>query len=130
MNILFNLIFMFIYIYVALIIGVPGATNNLIQNKFLLFGGIFIYQLIINLITKLVRPRFPNSSMSSIVKNSIFSSIMAIVGYSIYIDLLLMNVITDMENNKFISSAIISLIITLIIGSTKIAELIINNDFI
>ena len=43
-----------IYIYLSIIIGVPGTDKiNLLKNKIILFTGIFIFELIINSFNKI-----------------------------------------------------------------------------
>jgi hypothetical protein len=133
MNILFNLIFLFIFIYISLIIGVPGTNDNIIKNKLILFIGVFIYQFIVGFISKIskISKETKKHNIKEIFKTSIFTSLISIIGYSLYIDIILMNLIPNSSiNNKFINSAIISVIITSTIGLSKIIELIINNDFI
>ena len=45
MQILSTLILQFIFIYLSLIIGVPGADKyNVFKNKLILFCGIFVFE--------------------------------------------------------------------------------------
>ena len=53
MQILSTLILQFIFIYLSLIIGVPGTDNyNIFKNKLILFCGIFIFETIIKALYK------------------------------------------------------------------------------
>jgi hypothetical protein len=127
MNVLFNLIFLFIYIYISLIIGIPGTGSNIIINKLILFIGIFIYQFIIGFMSNI----YKKHSLKKILKISFSNSLLSIIGYSLYIDLLFMNFISPKYiNNQFTNSAIITIFIISTIATSKIINLIINNDFI
>ena len=92
MQLLSILLLQFIYIYLSLIIGVPGTDKiNLLKNKIILFTGIFVFELVIN--------SFGNkkNDNQNIFYDSIFFSILSIVGYSFYIDLSIM----DSTKQKF-----------------------------
>ena len=53
MQLLSILLLQFTYIYLSIIIGVPGTDKiNLLKNKIILFTGIFIFELIINSFNK------------------------------------------------------------------------------
>ena len=126
MNILFNLLFLFVYIFISLIIGVPGTGNNILKNKLFLFCGIFLYQFIVEFMVKFSK----NESIvfNNILKKSLYNAGISIFGYSIYIDLITMKYLTKIDNT-FTKSAVISCIIILSIGLSKVFEIIIFNDF-
>lgn len=115
MNILLNLVLLFLYIFISLIIGVPGTSQNIIINKIILFAGILLYQLII---------KFTSYNNQQYFKETFTTSLVAILGYSIYIDLLLMNIIpNNLLNNKISNSAIISITIVTVIGIYNIIKI-------
>ena len=54
MNTLSNVLILMIFIYVALIVGVPGtSTNNILRQKFFLFAGITIFQFLLHVVTQI-----------------------------------------------------------------------------
>jgi hypothetical protein len=112
MQLLSILLLQFIYIYLSIIIGVPGTDKiNLLKNKIILFTGIFIFELIIN--------SFSKNYNSNIFYDSIFFAILSIVGYSFYIDLSIMDntklffqrINSDINLNAITISLIISILI-------------------
>lgn len=113
MQLLSILLLQFIYIYLSIIIGVPGTDKiNLLKNKIILFTGIFIFELIINSFNK-------NYNNNNIFYDSIFFAILSIVGYSFYIDLSIMDntkslfqkINSDLNLNAITISLIISILI-------------------
>lgn len=113
MQLLSILLLQFIYIYLSIIIGVPGTDKiNLLKNKIILFTGIFIFELIINSFSK-------NYNNNNIFYDSIFFAILSIVGYSFYIDLSIMDntkslfqkINSDLNLNAITISLIISILI-------------------
>jgi|TARA_B100001093_G_scaffold248919_1_gene238332 hypothetical protein len=113
MQLLSILLLQFIYIYLSIIIGVPGTDKiNLLKNKIILFSGIFIFELIINSFNK-------NYNNNNIFYDSIFFAILSIVGYSFYIDLSIMDntkslfqkINSDLNLNAITISLIISILI-------------------
>ena len=93
MQILSTTILQFIFIFLSLLIGVPGSDKyNILKNKLLLFCGIFIFQIIIISLNK-VNTRC-KVRIKDILNDAFFVSLLSIIGYSIYIDLL------TMENTK------------------------------
>jgi len=127
MQLLSILLLQFIYIYLSIIIGVPGTDNiNVLKNKIMLFTGIFIFELIINSFNK------KKNNNQNIFNDSIFFSILSIVGYSFYIDLSIMDntkQIFQKINSDFNLNAItISLIISILILVFKVLKLLTNNN--
>tara|TARA_Y200000002_G_C22615359_1_gene635756 strand:+ start:707 stop:1120 length:414 start_codon:yes stop_codon:yes gene_type:complete len=127
MQLLSILLLQFIYIYLSLIIGVPGTDKiNLLKNKIILFTGIFVFELVIN--------SFGNkkNDNQNIFYDSIFFSILSIVGYSFYIDLSIMDStkqIFQKINSDFNLNAItISLIVSILILIFKVLKLLTNTN--
>ena len=92
----------------------------------MLFTGIFIFELIINSFNK------KKNNNQNIFNDSIFFSILSIVGYSFYIDLSIMDntkQIFQKINSDFNLNAItISLIISILILVFKVLKLLTNNN--
>lgn len=126
MQILSILLLQFIYIYLSIIIGVPGSDKiNVLKNKIILFTGIFIFELIINSFNK------KKNNNDNVFYDSIFFAILSVVGYSFYIDLSIMDntkQIFQKINSDFNLNAItISLIISTLILIFKILKLLTPN---
>jgi len=125
MQLLSILLLQFIYIYLSIIIGVPGTDKiNVLKNKIILFTGIFLFELIIN--------SFNKKNNNNTFYDSIFFAILSIVGYSFYIDLSIMDntkQIFEKINSDFNLNAItISLIISVLILIFKILKLLTSNN--
>lgn len=134
MNIIKNVLLIFIFLLVFIIIGIPGMeSNNLINTKLYLFGGIMIFQLLLKSMYKL---RYKcKISLKSILSDSIITGMSCVIGYSIFSDLITMEntkniIIPYIENNTRSKAFVIATIITGFILCTKIIELIIwtKND--
>ena len=53
MQVLSTLILQFLFIYLSLIVGVPGTDeHNIMKNKWILFSGIFGFQTLIKSVRK------------------------------------------------------------------------------
>jgi len=131
MNIIINIFLLFIFIYGTTLIGIPGLMHdNLILNKLYIFIGIFLFQLIFDLIenTKNIKQK----KLSEIIKDSVSIAIISVIGYSIYLDLLQMNsthnIMSNITSTKYINSAILSGIISIFVFIIKIIELFIDES--
>jgi hypothetical protein len=129
MQILSTTILQFIFIFLSLLIGVPGTDKyNILKNKLILFCGIFIFQIIINSFNK-IKSRC-NVRIRDIINESFFVSLLSIIGYSIYTDLLTMNntkiLIQPYLENKHMTSLIMSGIIVAFIFIIKILQIIVS----
>ncbi|VVU95051.1 hypothetical protein CPAV1605_776 [seawater metagenome] len=117
MNTLSKLIIFFIFLFLSILSGLTGKdNNNIIKNKLFLFTGVFIFQFILNLIDEYKkRNRYRTIKLNDILIDSVQVSAMAIIGYSVYVDLLLMpsthNFIKPYIGNKVKNSASISCVI-------------------
>ena len=126
MQLLSILLLQFIYIYLSIIIGVPGTDKiNLLKNKIILFTGIFIFELIINSFSK-------NYNNNNIFYDSIFFAILSIVGYSFYIDLSIMDntklLFQKINSDLNLNAITISLIISILILVFKTFKLLTPNS--
>mgnify|MGYP001196374485 CR=1 FL=1 len=129
MQILATTILQFIFIFISLLIGVPGTDKyNILKNKLILFCGIFIFQIIINSLNK-IKTRC-QARLQNIINDSFFVSILSIIGYSIYTDLLIMdntkNLVKPFLENKHLTAFLISSIIASFIFIIKILQIILG----
>ena len=127
MQILSTLILQFIFIYLSLIIGVPGTDNyNIFKNKLILFCGIFIFETIIKALYK--SRNQCNNNFKNFITDSFLISILSIVGYSFYIDLSLLETTKDFffksSNDPNLSALLISGIICSLILLVRTIQLI------
>ena len=131
MQILSSLILQFIFIYLSLIIGVPGTDQyNILKNKLVLFSGIFIFQTLIKSISK--ARSGCKVSLNNLLVDSFFISTLSIVGYSFYIDLSLIDstkhVFKKFSNDPYMSSLAISSIITALILFVTIIQFLVKGS--
>jgi len=129
MQVLSTLILQFIFIYLSLIIGVPGTDKyNIMKNKLILFSGIFIFQTLIKSISR-VRVGC-KVSLKNLLIDSFLVGLVSVVGYSFYIDLSLVNSTKSLYNqfssNPQISALAISGIITGFILAIRISQILIR----
>ena len=126
MRILVHIIILFIFVYVLLMINIPQiAQNDYIKMKIYIFGGIFIFEFIVALITTIFKKCLIN--IGKIIKNSLLTALICTIGYSIYNDLawksnpLVINQTTNVQNLT------ISIIIILFIIFGYFIEILLNN---
>lgn len=129
MKILLNLILQFIFIYLALIIGIPGLNeDNIFKSKMILFIGIVIFQIFIKSSIKLkFKCKF---SIKKTLTESLFIGILAVFGYSFYLDMTNMNytkdILESLEVNEYIPPFIISFIINFCILAILLFQMLFN----
>ena len=131
MNILFNIILIYFFLFVAFVVGVPGTNKyNIIQNKLILFIGIFLLQfilLIINKISNNCKVQF-----KKLAHHSLYNSLISVIAYSIYIDLITMNTTKDYMSNiidsKYLRSGLLSAIISISLFVNNFFRIIIGSD--
>jgi len=119
MNIIINCLLIFIFIFVSIIIGIPGIeSGNIIKNKIFLFGGLTMFELILKSTYK-IRNKCTNVNLKNIINDSLIIAIYGVIGYSIFIDLLNMQSTRDTilpylkntNSHAFVISTIVSVFI-------------------
>ena len=129
MQILLNLVLQLFFIYFALLIGIPGTSgDNILKNKLVLYIGIVIFQLFIKSTMKIkFRCKF---TTKNIIKESLFVGLLSVIGYSLYVDLSLMNytrnIFNDLNSNKYLYPFIVSSIINIFILFIFLFQIIFN----
>ena len=129
MQILLNLILQLFFIYFALLIGIPGTSgDNMLKNKLVLFIGIAIFQLFIKSIMKIkFRCKFKTKN---IINESLFIGLLSVIGYSLYLDLSLMNysrnLFNNLNSNKYLYPFIVTSIINIFILFIFLFQIIFN----
>lgn len=129
MNIFTNLLFIFIFVYIALYCQFPNINNDsYIFHKFIIFILLFCFQFIVQLLIKVKNKCKIN--INRIISKSMIIALLAVVGYSVYIDLNYM----DYTKNYFESFAydpkliylMATIMIILFISLYKIIETLFN----
>ena len=119
MNIIINCLLIFIFVFVSIIIGIPGIeSDNIIKNKIFLFGGLVLFQLILKSTHK-IRNKCNNGDLKSIINQSIMIGIYGVLGYSTFIDMLNMEqtrivilpYLKNANSHAFVIASIISVFI-------------------
>lgn len=129
MQVLSTLILQFLFIYLSLIIGVPGTDKyNILKNKLILFAGIFIFQTLIKSISRVrVGCRI---SLKNLLIDAFLVALVSVVGYSFYIDLSLVNSTKSIFNqfsvNPHMSAFAISGIISGFILAIRLIQILIR----
>ena len=127
MNILVNLFFLFIYVYLSLIFKFPNiATNNYILHKFYIFLSLFVFQFMLVMCTSTLNGCTINLKDCAINALSVATS--GIIGYSIYIDLLCNGTIKQYKLNGFKPAFLylnITILIILFISFIKVLQMLI-----
>ena len=91
MNTLSNLLIMLIFVYVSLVVGVPGTnTDNVLRQKFFLFAGITIFQFLLHVVTQIKKNPEKRVKVNQMISDSIQTASAAVIGFSVYVDLLSM----------------------------------------
>lgn len=129
MHLLLNLILQLFFIYFAILIGIPGTSdNNILFNKLILFAGILIFQFFIKIIINMKRRC--KILLKNIMVDSILYGILAIIGYSFYLDLSLMDSTKEMfdnfNENIYLYPFIVSALITSLILFVSFFQVILN----
>ncbi len=129
MHLLLNLILQLFFIYFAILIGIPGTSdNNILFNKLILFIGILIFQFFIKIIINMKRRC--KILLKNIMVDSLLYGILAIIGYSFYLDLSLMDSTKEMfdnfNENIYLYPFIVSALITSLILFVSFFQVILN----
>ena len=131
MNIIVNIILIYFFIFMCLLIGIPGTNKeNIIQNKVVLFIGMFFIQLFL-----IIFGKYSNNckiTIKKIANHSIFNSLISVLAYSIYIDLMTMNstkkFMEETLKSKYLRSGLLSGIISISILIINIFKKIIGSE--
>ena len=134
MNTLSNLLILMIFIYVALIVGVPGtSTENVLRQKFFLFAGITIFQFLLHVVTQIKKNPEKRVKVNDMISDSVQTASAAVIGFSVYVDLVSMGwskiMMEPYLGTRHKNSLVITLTIISFIGFLKIFKSITNDRF-
>ena len=127
MNIFTDLLFLFIFVYSMLFFKIPDVeTDNYIYHKLIFFVTIFLFTFVSQILMKL-------RNDCTIVAREIFNkslevAISGLIGYSLYIDLTIMESTKEymVGYSRYILYLMIAITIILFIGIVKIVKLLFN----
>lgn len=128
MEIITYFILQTLFIFLSLIIGVPGTNKqDIFVNKIILFSGMFLFNVIIKIISNI------NSNcttpLNKILIYSLSSSLVSVIGYSLFIDLSITSYTRDLFINLIQSPYKMSLAISLLISILTLLYNIMYNMF-
>lgn len=131
MNIFTDLLFLFLFLYSVLFFKIPDIENdNYINHKFILFIAIFVFAFTTQIIAKLRN----NCKIDHIdtTSKSFQIAIASIIGYSLYIDLNVMewskDYLSSVINSKYSLYLVVSIIMIMFIATIKIIQLLFINE--
>jgi len=134
MNTLSNLLIMLIFVYVSLVVGVPGTnTDNILRQKFFLFAGITIFQFLLHVVTQIKKNPEKRTKVNQMISDSVQTASAAVIGFSIYVDLTSMTwskpLIEPYLGTRHKNSLVISLTVLSFVSLLKIFKSITNDRF-
>ena len=131
MNLFTNLLFTFIFLNIMIYFKFPNINNDsYVQNKFMLFVSVFLFQIATPVIINIKNEC--KIIFKDIVQNSLMQAIFAVIGYSIYIDLIIMGSTKEYMKsivNPAISPIVVSMVIIFFMATVKFAEMSLTNKF-
>ena len=134
MNTLSNVLILMIFTYVALIVGVPGtSTDNVLRQKFFLFAGITIFQFLLHVVTQIRKNPEKRVKVNEMISDSVQTASAAVIGFSVYVDLVSMGwskiMMEPYLGSRHKNSLVITLTIISFVGFLKVFKSITNDRF-
>lgn len=124
MHFLYNFVLLSIFIYFIFYFQVPNISDKrYIYHKFLIFLLIFIFQFLLYIISDFSKREY---SIKEIALKTIIISSAAVIGYSVFNDLVYSNIIDVTKCDYRVLSLNVTVIITIAILFVKVIELSIN----
>jgi hypothetical protein len=119
---------MLIFIYALLLLNIPSIEyDNYLGRKLYLFFGVFMFEFIIVVLIRSYRKC--TIDLAIITKNCLIVSLIAIVGYSIYNDLLLMqSPLVINQKSPHIRYLAISSLIVFLVAICYFIEMLFNSN--
>ena len=129
MNILLNILFLSLFTMAIIYFLINVENNEYLKDKLIIFITLFFFQLSLQIITKIINKC--KIDIFEIANNCLRVAFAGTIGYSIYIDLTLMNETKNTfgpdplnpHKSNWISSAVIILFITIV----KVFELLLKS---
>jgi hypothetical protein len=112
MNTFIDIIFLFVYLFTMFFFGIPDVANdNYIGHKIILFVSLFIYNFALNFIKSIFSK---NNNNIDIFNDSFQIAVAGIIGYSLFIDLTIMDSTYEFMNSICSSENMLYLTITIV----------------
>lgn len=132
MNVITDMLFLFIVLLILFYFNIPNIENdNFIFHKLIIFVIIFIFSYLTNLIKKLNDKESKVTNVDLIYK-SFEMSIGGIVGYSLFIDLMIMestqNIVNNLIQSRLSLQVTVSFVVTMFITMIKVVKMLFNNS--
>lgn len=126
MNTLFNIIILFIFVFVLLMLNIPQIEGDqYIKQKLYIFFGVFLFEFIVNLFIAIYKKCIIN--LKKIAKDSLLTALIATIGYSVYNDLVWSkSSLIPEEDNITGRKLTATIIITLFVASGYLIEALFN----
>ncbi len=129
MNIFTNLIFTFVFLNIITYFNFPNINNDsYIKHKLMIFLAVFFFQISLSIIAKIKNNC--KIVLKDIIQDSLMKAIFAVLGYSIYIDLIAMEgtkgYIKDNVNSDVLP-ILVSMVIVLFLAIAKTLEVMFAN---
>lgn len=136
MNIFTDALFLFIYLFSLFYFGIPNINNdNYLKHKLIIFINIFIFNYVIQLIKKIKNNCIVDPL--ELLYNSLYIGLVAIIGYTIYVDVITMswsreyiiNNFDSIANDKTKKYATISLLIVITVVLIRMIGLLFKSSY-
>lgn len=132
MNIILNILFIFLFLYSILYFRIPNVNNDkYIFHKFVIFVAIFCFQFVLLLLSKIKNKC--KIDMTQLLQNSFETALYGIVGYSIYNDIAFMNLRKYPGEMFYINPAVsyllITISITMFVSINKMVHLAMDRNY-
>lgn len=116
MDFILHIVIMFIFIFVLLMLNFPKlSSNDYLLTKIYLFVSIFIFESVLQIIFLWRNSKIIN--FATVLQKSLFSSLFAVVGYSVYCDIAVSKKYSLFnDSDKIVSSGLITVIVVLAMG--------------
>lgn len=123
MNVLINISLIFIFLITSFYFKYPDlTTNNYILHKLIIFATLYCFQFVIMLIDSVRKGC--RVDVYDIAKNSLETAIGGVLGYTVYTDLLLADVVKLKGVSDNVKNLNITIVVTLFITLMKVIRII------
>lgn len=129
MHVLLNLLYLFLFVFMALHFKIPDILNGQhVIHKLIIFISLFVFQFIIMVISRILNGCTVN--LKDIALNALLVAASGVIGYSVFNDMLYMGTLSKYNIDKLSNTVLylnVTVIILMFITFVKIMELLINS---
>lgn len=129
MNIFLNILFLFLFVFTLIIFHLPNIKDGrFLTHKFILFVSVFCFQFVLLILSKIANKC--KIDIIEIFNDSLMTSVFAILGYSIYNDLIYSNkIMNNPQCGNHGNYLLATVLIISFIAIWKVIRLSINRDY-